>query len=60
MVEDLEAAVVLLAVVVEPVQVPGTCCLLGAKEREVGVLVRGGIGAGAFPFDTGGVGSELA
>jgi len=24
------------------------------------VLVRGGIGAGAFPFDMGGVGSELA
>src|SRR6266581_7329407 len=33
---------------------------LGADEREVGVLVRGGIGAGCFPFDTGGVGSELA
>ncbi len=33
---------------------------LGADERVVGVLVRGGIGAGCFPFDTGGVGSELA
>ena len=41
----------------------GAC--IGTQEvlaiiREVGVLVRGGIGAGAFPFDTGGVGSELA
>jgi len=26
----------------------------------MGVLVRGGTGAGCFPFDTGGVGSELA
>ena len=33
---------------------------LDADERNVGVLVWGGIGAGAFPFDTGGVGSELA
>jgi len=33
---------------------------LGADERDVGVLVLGGTGAGAFPFDTGGVGSELA
>src|SRR6266705_6799983 len=33
---------------------------LGADERKVGVLVRGGIGAGCFPLDTGGVGSELA
>src|SRR6266581_4544536 len=32
---------------------------LDVDEREVGVLVRGGIGAGCFPFDTGGVGSEL-
>ena len=30
---------------------------LDADERNVGVLVRGG--TGAFPFDTGGVGSEL-
>src|SRR5712691_3092217 len=29
-------------------------------EWKVGVLVRGGIGAGCFPFDMGGVGSELA
>jgi len=33
---------------------------LGAGVQETGVLVWGGIGAGAFPFDTGGVGSELA
>jgi len=26
----------------------------------IGVLLHGGTGAGAFPFDTGGVGSELA
>src|SRR6266581_2357209 len=34
--------------------------VLGFDEQKVGVLVRGGIGAGCFPFDTGGVGSELA
>ena len=28
--------------------------------RDTGVLLQGGAGAGAFPFDTGGVGSELA
>ena len=39
---------------------PWDVLALDAEEREVGVLVRGGIGAGAFPFDTGGVGSELA
>jgi len=33
---------------------------LGVGARATGVLVRGSIGAGAFPFDTGGVGSELA
>jgi len=33
---------------------------LGVGTRAVGVLVRGGMGVGAFPFDTGGVGSELA
>jgi len=33
---------------------------LDADEQAVGVLVQGGIGAGCFPFDTGGVGSELA
>ena len=33
---------------------------LGAGAQETGVLVQGGIGAGAFPFDTGGVGSKLA
>ena len=33
---------------------------LGAKGWDMGVLVRGGTGAGCFPFDTGGVGSELA
>src|SRR6266705_2484736 len=34
--------------------------VLGTEERKVGVLVRGGIGVGCFPLDTGGVGSELA
>src|SRR6266581_5096538 len=38
---------------------PWDVLALGADERTVGVLVRGGIGAGCFPFDTGGVGSEL-
>jgi len=33
---------------------------MGAEEWEVGVLVRGGIGAGCFPLDMGRVGSELA
>jgi len=33
---------------------------LGVGTWVTGVLVRDGIGAGAFPFDTGGVGSELA
>jgi len=33
---------------------------LDAEERDVGVLVLGGTGAGCFPFDMGGVGSELA
>jgi len=32
---------------------------LGAERQDVGVLVLGGTGAGCFPFDTGGVGSEL-
>ena len=32
---------------------------LGVDVWGAGVLVRGGIGAGAFPFDTGGVGIEL-
>jgi len=32
---------------------------LGAEGRDVGVLVLGGTGAGCFPFNTGGVGSEL-
>jgi len=32
---------------------------LGVGTRATGVLVQGGIGAGAFPFDMGGVGSEL-
>jgi len=39
---------------------PWDVVALGAKERDVGVLVRGGIRAGCFPFDTGGVGSKLA
>ena len=39
---------------------PWDVLALDADERKVGVLVRGGIGAGCFPFDTGGVGSELA
>jgi len=39
---------------------PWDVLALGAEEWEVGVLVRGGIGAGCFPLDTGGVGSELA
>jgi len=39
---------------------PWDVLAVGAEEREVVVLVRGGIGAGCFPFDTGGVGSELA
>jgi len=33
---------------------------LGVGTWATGVLVQGGIGAGAFPFDMGGVGSELA
>jgi len=33
---------------------------LGVGVWATGVLVWGGIGAGAFPFDMGGVGSELA
>jgi len=33
---------------------------LGAEERDVGVLVRGGTGVVCFPLDMGGVGSELA
>ena len=36
---------------------PWAVLAFGADGRNVGVLVRGGIGA--FPFDTGGVGSEL-
>jgi len=39
---------------------PWEVLALGAEERDVGVLVWGGIGAGCFPLDTGGVGSELA
>jgi len=39
---------------------PWEVLALGAEERDVGVLVRGGTGAGCFPLDTGGVGSELA
>ena len=33
---------------------------MDADERNVGVLVWGGIGAGCFPLEMGGVGSELA
>ena len=32
----------------------------GVSGQATGVLVRGRIGAGTFPFDMGGVGSELA
>jgi len=39
---------------------PWEVLALGAKERDMGVLVRSGTGAGCFPFDMGGVGSELA
>ena len=39
---------------------PWDVLAFGAEEREVGVLVRGGTGADCFPFDMGGVGSELA
>ena len=39
---------------------PWDVLALGAKGWEVGVLVQGGIRAGAFPFNTGGVGSGLA
>jgi len=39
---------------------PWDVLALGAMEWEVGVLARGGTGAGCFPLDTGGVGSELA
>ena len=39
---------------------PWDVLVLDAVERKVGVLVRGGTGAGCFPLDTGGVGSELA
>jgi len=33
---------------------------VGTRRRGAGVLVRGGIRAGCFPLDMGGVGSELA
>jgi len=38
---------------------PWEVLALGAEEQNVGVLVWGGTGAGCFPLDTGGVGSEL-
>jgi len=39
---------------------PWDVLALGAEKWEVGVLVRGGIGADCFPLDMGEVGSELA
>jgi len=39
---------------------PWEVLAVGAEDWKVGVLVRGGIGASCFPFDMGGVGSELA
>jgi len=39
---------------------PWEVLALDTEERTVEVLVRGGTGAGCFPLDTGGVGSELA